>query len=292
MAVFRSHLVWRWLLAFLALAPVGGAGAELGASADSGAVARREEALKLAARDDTAGLDRAAELLAEASRLDPRSYQARADRALVELLAASARRDEAARLASGDALMQTGRDLRERALEELRPLVREHAGDPAVLRALAVYYGLEGNAEQTERLLERARAAGGSDPWLDFAELAASLRGSSPEKAVAPLAAFAASNPGLLRARMMLALAQLDLSRTDDAIATLDDLLAACPDHDGALKLRARILSPPPARVVVIPAPLSAPPPQLPGNLPRKRSSAGGGAARGRSSLDGTGAER
>ncbi len=249
----------------------------------------REQGLALFARDDGASMERTVELLDEALRVDARLHQARADRALVELLVAAARRDEAARLASGEGLMQIGRDLRERALEELRPLVREHAGDLAVVRALAVYYGLEGSGAQTAKLVERARAARSSDPWLDFAELAADLRGS-PDTAVTRLAAFAASHPELLRARMMLARAQLDLSRRDDALATLDQLLAANPDHDGAQQLKATILSPPPARVAVVPVPGDAPPPQPPGNLPRKRSGAGGDGARGRPAPPGAGA--
>jgi tetratricopeptide (TPR) repeat protein len=270
------------LLVFLALACATGKGAAPPPPLHPAAVRLQEEALALAARDDSASLERALGLLEQASGLQPGLYQARADRALVELLVAACRREEAARLASGDALMQSGRELRERALDELRPLVREHAGAPAVVRALAVYYGLEGNAVQTARLVDRARAARASDPWIDFAEEAAAVRNASPETAALRLAAFAASHPEVLRARVMLARAQLDLSRTDDALLTLDEILAANPSHDLAQALKAHTLSPPPASVTVVPpVPQAGPTPRPTGYLPHKPSSSRGDAARG-----------
>ncbi len=286
--MFVSRPGCRWLLAFLALAPAGGA--SVGAPSPSTPASLREEALALVARDDTSSLERAIELLDEASRLDRRSYQSQADRALAELLDAAARR-EAGRLTSNEAVMASGRDLRERALEELRPLVREHAGELAVVRALAVYCGLEGDAAQTTRLVGPARAAGSSDPWLDFAEVAAGLKDPDREALVARLAAFAQSHPRLLRARMMLARLQLDLQRADDALATLDEILAANPDHDRARQLKARILSPPAAHVAAVPVPAGAPPPQAPGNLPRKRSGAVKGEARGHPAPSGGGSD-
>jgi len=238
----------------------------------------RDEAVALVARDDAASMGRALDLLGEAARADPSFYQARADRTLVEFLQAAAQRDEATRLQSGDELMRSGRELRERGLDELRPLVREHAADPAVARALAVYYGLDGNEEQTAVLVKQARASGSVDPWVDFAELAARVRMADPRAAVPMLEDFAAAHPGLMRARMMLARAQFDLSRIDDSLATIEALLVANPEYDSAKRLKAAILAPPPARLVVLPAPVDAPPPQRPGYLPRKplqRSAAG-----------------
>lgn len=274
----RSRLLA--LLVFLALACATGKSAAP-PPLHPAAVRLQEEALALAPLDDAASLERAVALLDEASRVEPRLYQARADRALVELLVAAARR-EGARLGSGDALMQSGRDLRERVLDDLRPLVREHAGDPAVVRALAVYYGLEGNAAQTAILVARSRAARGSDPWIDFAEEAAAVRNASPETAALRLAAFAASHSGVLRARVMLARAQLDLSRTADALLTLDEILAANPGHDLAQELKARTLAPPPASVTVVPpVPQDGPTPRPTGYLPHKPSSSSGDAARG-----------
>jgi predicted Zn-dependent protease len=270
-----SRLGQSWLLALLVFLALACATAKsAGPSSDHAAAARLQaQGLAVAARDDAASLERALGLLDEASRVEPGLYQARADRALVALLVAAARREEAVRLASGDALMQSGRDLRERALDELRPLVREHAGDPAVVRALAVYYGLDGDATQTARLVERARSEGNQDPWIDFAEEAAAVRNASPDAVVPRLAAFAASHPEVLRARVMLARTQLDLSRTDDALLTLDEILAANPGHDVAQELKALTLSPPPASVTVVPpVPQDGPTPHPTGYLPHRRS--------------------
>ena len=244
-------------------------------SAVSAASALADDALSRVPLDDGASLRRAAELFQAARRADPSLCRARADGALVELLEAAARRDDAAHLASpdGDALRASARELVERALDGLRPLARDHAHDPAVLRALAVHYGLTGNTAQTARLVAEARARG-SDPWIDFAELAAALGDAGPGAAVPLLRTFAASHPALLRARAMLARAQLDRGEREQALATLDDLLAANPLHDGALAMKARLLSPPPARVAAVPSPRDAPPPQRTGHLPRKAAGA------------------
>jgi len=256
----------------LALAPALAACAGAAPAPAPGAASLREEGLALALRDDSASLDRAARLLEEAARLDPRLYPARADRALVGLLVAAARRDEAARLPDGDALARSARELREQSLDALRPLVRAHPRDPAVARALAVYYGLDGRAAETAELAARARAAGGPDPWVDLAELAGGLEGDRPEAASLRLAAFASSHAKLLRARMMQARLQLAAGQTDGALATLDEVLAANPDHDRARDLKASLLAPPASRVVVVPAPPDAPPPRPWGTLPRKQA--------------------
>ena len=279
-----SRLGQSWLLALPVFLALGCATGKVAGPSPlhAAAASLQAQGLALAARDDAASLERARGLLDEAFRVEPGLYQARADRALVALLVAAALREEAARLASGDALMQSGRDLRERALDELRPLVREHAGDPAVARALAVYYGLDGDVTQTARLVERAREARSRDPWIDFAEEAAAVRSVSPDVAVLRLASFAASHPGVLRARVMLARAQLDLSRTDDALVTLDEILATNPGHDVAQELKALALSPPPTSVTVVPpVPQNGPTSHPTGYLPHKRSGNGGEAARG-----------
>lgn len=260
-------LAVRSLLGALALAA---AAASAAASLDERAVRLREEALALVAGDDEAGLARAAALLEEAARLEPRLHQARADRALVEILVAAARRDEATRLEDGAALLQSGRDLRERALDELRPLVRANAADASVVRALAVYYGLDGNAAQAARLVGQARAAGSADSWIDFAELAARAAGTSRAESAQLLAGFVASHAALVRPRMMLARTLFDLGRASEALAALDDLLAASPDHARAKRLKETILAPPPALMEVRAAPMDAPPPRPQGLLPRK----------------------
>jgi len=231
-----------------------------------------DQAMALAALDGEADLARATALLEEAERAEPRLVQTRADRALVELLEAAARRDEATQLADGAALLASGRDLRERALEELRPLWRAHPSDAAVLRALAVYSGLDGNAPETARLVAQARAAGAADPWIDLAEMAGRAGAAGREGSVPILSAFVASHPGLGRPRMMLVRALIDLGRTEAALAALDHLLVLSPNHARAKRLKALILSPPPAQVEFRPAPDDAPPPSPPGLLPRKPS--------------------
>jgi len=261
------------LLLALALGPALGGCAKAAPVRSPVAATLAEEALALAARDDAASLERADRLLADAAGQDPLLYPARADRALVGFLVAAARRDEAALLPKGDALARSARELREQALDALRPLVREHPRDASVARALAVYYGLDGRPAETAELAASARAAG-PDAWVDFAELAAGLAGARPEADVPRVAAFAASHPGLLRARMTLARLQADAGETDAALATLDALLAANPDHDRARELKARLLAPPAARVVVVPAPSDAPPPRPWSTLPRKPASA------------------
>ena len=271
MSSSRSSL-WR-LLAFaaalLALERAGFARAD----GPSDAARLADQGLALLLPDDAASFERAGELFQAALQADPKLYRARADQALLELLVAAARRDEAAPLdaGEGDALRQSSRDLRERALDELRPLVREHAQDPAVVRALAVYYGLDGNGTQTAKLVAQARARG-SDPWIDFAELAADLQNASPDAAASRLTAFATAHPTLLRARMMLARAQLDRSGPQETLVTLDDVLGANPRHELAVAMKARLLAPPPARVAAVPTPPDGPPPQKPGHLPRKRN--------------------
>lgn len=260
-------LPFRFVLGALALAAVAPA-----APPDPRADRLRQEALALAALDDESGLVRAAGLLDEAARLDPGSPEAWADLAMVELLAAAARRDEATWLEGGEALMQSGRDLRERALQQLRPLLRASPGDPAVVRAMAVYYGLDGNVAQAARLAAQARAAGAADPWIDFAEMAAQVGAMDRAGSVTALEAFSASHPGLVRPRMMLARAFRDAGRIEEALAALDEVLARSPDHEQAKRLKAAILSPPPARMDVRPAPDDAPPPRPPGLLPRKPS--------------------
>ena len=242
------------------------------ARAEPPAAAAAAEGLALVPRDDATSLDRALELFDAALRADPKLYPARADRALAELLVAAARRDEGVR--AGDrALLESGRALRERALDELRPLVRAHAQDLCVVRALAVYYGLEGDVAQVAKVAARAGPRG-RDDWIEFAEIVARVRSGSRADAVPQLRAFAAAHPQLVRARVMLALAQVDDGRVADGLATLDDVLSVNSSHELALREKARLLAPPPPRAAVARPLHEPPPPQRPGYLPRKRGGA------------------
>ncbi len=258
------------LLSLLALAPAGPLAAEAAAPLDPRAVRLREEGLALVAQDDAASLSRAEELLAEAARAEPRLFAARADRAMVRSLAAAGRREEAARTPGAEELVRSARELRERALDDLRPVARDHPKDPAVLRALAVYYGLDGRIPETERLAAEARAASAGGPWIHFAELAAWVRAAGPRAALPQLEAFAAAHPELLRVRWMAALRLQDLSRAEESLAAVEELLERNPAYDRAKRLKARLLAPPPARVELVPVPVWTPPPRPPGLLPRK----------------------
>lgn len=62
----------------------------------------------------------------------------------------------------------------------------------------------------------------------------------------------------------------LALGRTEEALATLDALLAANPDHDAAKALKAELLAQGPVKIEVPVVPAGVPPPSSPGHLPRK----------------------
>jgi len=152
-----------------------------------------------------------------------------------------------------------------------------------VERALAVYYALDGNAEQSARFVRNARLKQ-SDPWVDLAEGAVDVTAADApatrERAVARLGSLVVAHPDLLRARMLLARAQTDLGRTDAAVAALDGVVAANPDHERARRLKAELLTPPapeaapaaapPAAAPRAAAPVKAPPPRKAGKLSRR----------------------
>ena len=228
------------------------------------------EVLALAARGDTPSLARAAALVPDPLRADPVFRAAAANRALAGLLAAASLRERSATSSGGDEGLRAARTRREEALEELRPLVRAHPEDLAVLRALAVYLGLGGRAEELVAVARRARADGGEDPWIDFAEVSAATRGTASGEAAGLLSGFVSSHAGILPARMSLARAQLAMGDRDRVLSTLDALLAVAPDHEDAQALKAELLAPPPVKMEVPPVPQGAPPPTPPGYLPRK----------------------
>ena len=312
----RSRRLWKWLGPLLLLLAAGagyGVFWHRSRQIDPTALARRQEGLHLLGRDDASSLARAGEVLAEASRLDPTLIQARADRAMALALLASDERERVAGLESRlqaldaerfrldaeategwrqrqagviermKALEEQIEPLRERtgrlsgeAFAELKALGRPHGDDPAVARALALYYALDGNREQASRVVRNARAGGQADPWLDLADGVSDVVAANSEvvrqQAVTRLAPLAASHPDLLRARMLLARAQADLGRTDAAVHTLDGVLEANAGHERARALKERLLEPPPVEPLRPAVPPLAPPPGRPGPLPRRPS--------------------
>ena len=319
----RSRSRWMWLGPLLAvLAGAGGyAGWRYQASRiDPAALQKDREGLSILARDDGKSLERAVAVLAEGSQIDPKLYRAEADRALAMVLLSAALREDAADLearfkaldaervrletekadgwarrqgeivermkplrAELDPMQEKARSLAEQAYGILKPLAREHGDDLAVERALAVYYALDGNAEQSARFVRNARLKQ-SDPWVDLAEGAADVTAADAPatraRAVARLGSLVVAHPDLLRARMLLARAQTDLGRTDAAVAALDGVVAANPDHERARRLKAELLTPPapeaapaaapPAAAPRAAAPVKAPPPRKAGKLSRR----------------------
>jgi tetratricopeptide (TPR) repeat protein len=242
-----------------------------GGTPDPGALAR--EVLELSASGDPVRLDRARAAVPDPLRADPAYRGAAAGRAIAGLLAAAELRETSAASPDGAAGLLRARTAQDEALDELRPLVQQAPEDPDVLRALAVYYGLDGRPAEVARLAAQALEAGvAADPWLDFAAVAASLRGQQPSAAEPVLASFVASHPGFHPPRMSLARVRLALGERDRALAALDDLLALDPDHEGAKTLKASLLAPPALERIPAVVPSTAPPPTAPGYLPRKRA--------------------
>jgi predicted Zn-dependent protease len=194
---------------------------------------------------------------------------AEAGRVLDRLVAAGAMREAAAASPDGAEGLRAARAEQEAALDELRPLARSWPDDPAVLRAQAVYYGLDGRPEEVSRLAAHA-GPGASDPWLAYAALAAGLRGRPAAEAEPLLAGFVAAHPGVPPPRLSLARARLALGDRDGALQALDALLAIEPDNRAGQELKASLLAPPPVQPLAPQVPTAAPRPTAPGRLPRK----------------------
>lgn len=242
-----------------------------GASPDPDGLAR--EVLALASTGDPGRLARASTLIPESLREDPAFRGARAASALARLVEAAELRERSAASPDGEPGLRRARLVREEALEELRVLLAEAPDDPDVLRALAVYYGLDGRAEEAALLGARVPGgATGDDAWVAFALVAAAARGRPPAEAEPLLLAFIASRPGIHPPRLSLARARLARGDGDGALEALDALLQLDPDHGAAQEMKASLLAPPPVERVVPAAPTAAPPPSPPGLLPRKKA--------------------
>ncbi|HET8732300.1 MAG TPA: tetratricopeptide repeat protein [Anaeromyxobacteraceae bacterium] len=238
---------------------------------DPAALAR--EVLSLAATGDPVPMERARALVPDALRSDASYRSAAAGRAMAGLLLAAELRERSAALPDGEAGLRDARARKEAALDELRTLFQAAPEDPDVLRGLALYYGVDGRPAEEAALAAAAREAGipSDDPWLSLSALLAGLRGRPAAEAEPVLAAFVAAHPAQLPPRLSLARVRVALGDPDGALAALDGLLAADPDHDAARELKATLLAPPPVRAITPAVPSAAPPPTAPGWLPRKK---------------------
>jgi hypothetical protein len=166
---------------------------------------------------------------------------------------------------------EKARSLSEPAFAALKALHARYGETPEIARAFAVYHATVNDREQALRFVRAPRGAGtDGDAWLAVAEGMLELRAADGHtRALAVLGGVAAQRPELLRARYLLARAQGEAGRPQEAVATLDGVLAANPAHEGARRLKAELLAPPPALPAPA-APVEEPPEGKPGLLPRK----------------------
>ncbi|MFL5272587.1 MAG: zinc-ribbon domain-containing protein [Anaeromyxobacteraceae bacterium] len=219
-----SRSAMPWIVALALLAAVAAAVAAWKRSAqrvDPAATEQRAAGLALLVRDDRASLASAVVKFEDAERVDPRLFQARADRDLSRALvlglvqvksdwlaARSAALDaaaqgapvpvgplspeEAARViaaAEVKRLRTEGEAVRARALQlesdataDVAALLAAHPADPAVLRAAAVLAAPGRDPSLAGQAVRRARAGGVRDAWVDLAEAAAQARAATPER--------------------------------------------------------------------------------------------------------------
>ena len=290
----RTRQRWKWLGPLLAVLALGLGFAiyqVVTTRVDGRATQKRAEGIRLLERDDSASLDAAATALGEAAKLDPKFFQADADRALALFLAASVLEEQVAELdrafkelqarnpdkdatrqrmaeikARRDPKAERAGQLKADALATLAKL-QGQIGTPEVLRGLTIGYALEGNVDQVSKLVKLARDVRIQDPWIDLAEQVPALRSRDPQEkahAASVLGSFAAAHPELLRARVLLARVQAELDQREAALATVDAVLAANPVHERAQALKAKLLAPPEAKPVA--------PAQVPERQPAARS--------------------
>jgi hypothetical protein len=248
------------------------------------------------AQDDAESLARAVQLLDELLARSPERGELAAERALARLLQAAAQLEEAepleAQLAttaaqrerllaepapgSEDAArllaVEAGRlevevaprrkaaaALTSQATAELQRLAAAPGGERQAARARSVAAALEGDRAEVTRQTALARATG-ADPWADLAEAWLDLTSQGePAQAIPRLGEVSRGHPELIRAHFLLARAQAEAGKREEALATLGRLLAANPRHERAQRLRARLAAPPPAPV--LPPAVAAPTP-------------------------------
>ncbi len=158
------------------------------------------------------------------------------------------------------------------ALDSLRTLERAGGeGRPEIARGLGLYYAFRGDGAGAQAAVRAARAATPTDPWLDLAEGWVAARQADPashERALVTLGSVSVANPGLLRARYLLARTQAALGRRGEALASAEGVLASNGQHEGAKRLREELSAPvEPAGPEPSPAQSGSPP----GNAPAQR---------------------
>jgi len=246
---------------------------------------QRAQAMALINQDDAASLARALELLDLIQQGDRASRGADGERGLARALLATAHAEEVeplverlaaasaekARLereqppGAGDALRALAMEitraevelaprrqkleaLRSRAAEELQAVAVVKGEADGAARGQAVLAVLASDTDGVEAAAARLRQAG-PDAWADLGELWLAVRqdGAARDRAIPKLVSLAGAHPELIRARFVLAGAQLSAGRREEAITTVGLLLAANPHHERAQRLRSKLASPPPA---------------------------------------------
>ncbi len=216
-ARLRRNARWRWLgpaLVVLVLAAI--VAAWLLFSRRQGPVTERlrAEGLALVALDDTASLDQAVARFDESLRVAPRGREAEADRALAQVLRATALLEDGEALAARAAVAQAadraaaaaladasepaaapapspetarlqagardrtarGTDLSRKAQQALQKLEADKVAVLEVARALALQHAAAGERDAARKYLATGRARAADDPWLGLAEATLDVR--------------------------------------------------------------------------------------------------------------------
>lgn len=278
---------WRWLAPFLLLVAAGVGAAVVyfpGITGPRGTEEARAGALELALADDVKSLEDAAAALQRIVDAAPEAHEARADRALVELLLAGALSEPEAR----GPRRERARALATSASATLDDLARANLARPQVARARAIAGALAGSGPEVKRLATAARAELPGDVFVTVAEHGVDVRAadrSARDRALDELALLLARRPELVRARYLLAKGFALAGRRNEALAAAEDVLRRNPRHEGALGLRESMTRPPPTVPIAPPGAAPAPAPDLaaadeappqpvrtekPGLLPRK----------------------
>ncbi len=235
--------------------------------------------------DDDDSLQQAASLSTEAARLAPGEARPEAERAYALLLVAAAHKDLADRLESQGrtvseeaakvsadkpagfearlvALAQEGAQLSSEREPQVREATRmlqqgvaaakaaldDDPGDPAGLRAMALYCALTDTGERGARYLEQAEKKAPNDALAAYTRAALALSGApsreKQDRALSALAVARQAEPRLLRAVYDTAEIALNRGELGPARSGFEQVLKANPLHERAKRLLSLI--PPP----------------------------------------------